>query len=116
MAVLAKVMELVQKTGSKFLNLHTAASRVGALDIGAVADGDMLDEIAKADVIYNLGADEIELDTDAFVIYQGSHGDRGAHNAVLFIFPAAAYTEESGMFVNTEGRPQLCNRANFCTW
>ena len=112
MAVLAKVMELVQKTGSKFLNLHTAASRVGALDIGAVADGDMLDEIAKADVIYNLGADEIELDTDAFVIYQGSHGDRGAHNADI-IFPAAAYTEESGLFVNTEGRPQLCNRANF---
>ena len=112
MAVLAKVMELVQKTGSKFLNLHTAASRVGALDIGAVADGDMLDEIAKADVIYNLGADEIELDTDAFVIYQGSHGDRGAHNADI-IFPAAAYTEESGLFVNTEGCPQLCNRANF---
>jgi len=112
MAVLAKVMELVQKTGSKFLNLHTAASRVGALDIGAVADGDMLDEIAKADVIYNLGADEIELDTDAFVIYQGSHGDRGAHTADI-IFPAAAYTEESGLFVNTEGRPQLCNRANF---
>ena len=112
MAVLAKVMELVQKTGSKFLNLHTAASRVGALDIGAVANGDMLDEIAKADVIYNLGADEIELDTDAFVIYQGSHGDRGAHNADI-IFPAAAYTEESGLFVNTEGRPQLCNRANF---
>ena len=65
---------------------------------------DMLDEIAQADVIYNLGADEIELDTDAFVIYQGSHGDRGAHNADI-IFPAAAYTEESGLFVNTEGRP-----------
>jgi NADH-quinone oxidoreductase subunit G len=82
------------------------------LDIGAVADGEINAEIAEADVIYNLGADEIELPQSGFVIYQGSHGDRGAHNADI-IFPAAAYTEENGIFVNTEGRTQVSIRANF---
>ncbi len=48
----------------------------------------------------------------ALVIYQGSHGDRGAHRADI-ILPAAAYTEENGLFVNTEGRPQLALRASF---
>ena len=48
----------------------------------------------------------------AFVIYQGSHGDRGAHRADV-ILPGAAYTEENGIFVNTEGRPQLAQRAGF---
>ena len=112
LSVLATTMELVEKSGSKFLILHTAASRVGALDIGAVANGDIKAEIANAEVIYNLGADEIELPDSAFVIYQGSHGDRGAHRADI-ILPAAAYTEENGIFVNTEGRAQLSNRANF---
>jgi NADH-quinone oxidoreductase subunit G len=46
------------------------------------------------------------------VIYQGSHGDRGAHRADI-VLPAAAYTEENGLFVNTEGRPQLALRASF---
>ena len=112
LSVLATTMELVEKSGSKFLILHTAASRVGALDIGAVANGDIKAEIANAEVIYNLGADEIQLPDSAFVIYQGSHGDRGAHRADI-ILPAAAYTEENGIFVNTEGRTQLSNRANF---
>jgi NADH-quinone oxidoreductase subunit G len=63
-------------------------------------------------VIYNLGADEVEIAPGPFVIYQGSHGDRGAHRADL-ILPGAAYTEENGLFVNTEGRPQLAMRAGF---
>jgi len=63
-------------------------------------------------VIYNLGADEVEIAPGAFVIYQGSHGDRGANRADI-ILPGAAYTEESGLFVNTEGRPQLAQRAGF---
>ena len=46
------------------------------------------------------------------MIYQGSHGDRGAHRADI-ILPGAAYTEENGLFVNTEGRPQLAMRAAF---
>ena len=65
-----------------------------------------------AEVVYNLGADEVEIAAGAFVIYQGSHGDRGAHRADI-ILPAAAYTEEQGLFVNTEGRPQLALRASF---
>ena len=69
LSVLSKAMELAEKTGSKFLNLHTVASRVGALDIGAVADGELSAEIANADVIYNLGADEIELPERVFVIF-----------------------------------------------
>jgi len=59
-----------------------------------------------------MGADEIEIGEGAFVIYQGSHGDRGAHRADV-ILPGAAYTEEDGLFVNTEGRPQLALRAGF---
>ena len=68
--------------------------------------------IDGAEVIYNLGADEVEIADGPFVIYQGSHGDRGAHRADI-ILPGAAYTEEQGLFVNTEGRPQLALRASF---
>ena len=64
------------------------------------------------DRIYNLGADEVEIAPGPFVIYQGSHGDRGATRADI-ILPSAAYTEENGLFVNTEGRPQLAMRAGF---
>ncbi|ASM72666.1 MULTISPECIES: NADH-quinone oxidoreductase subunit NuoG [Roseobacteraceae] len=110
-AVLAAAMKLAEDTKSKFMVLHTAASRVGAMDVGAVNDRGM-DAVTEADVIYNLGADEVEIGEGAFVIYQGSHGDRGAHRADV-ILPAAAYTEESGVFINTEGRPQLAQRASF---
>jgi len=63
-------------------------------------------------VVYALGVDEGEIPAGPFVIYQGSHGDRGAHRADV-ILPGAAYTEEQGLFVNTEGRPQLALRAGF---
>jgi NADH-quinone oxidoreductase subunit G len=63
-------------------------------------------------VLYNLGADEIEIAPGAFVIYQGTHGDRGAHRADV-ILPGAAYTEKGATYVNTEGRVQLANRASF---
>jgi len=111
-AVLAAAMQLAEETKSKLMILHTAASRVGAMDIGAVTTGGLHAAIDGADVIYNLGADEVEIDAGAFVIYQGSHGDRGAHRADI-ILPGAAYTEENGLFVNTEGRPQLAMRAGF---
>ncbi|MEQ3625273.1 MAG: NADH-quinone oxidoreductase subunit NuoG [Celeribacter sp.] len=111
-AVLAAAMKLAEQTDSRLLVLHTAASRVGAMDLGAVTEGGLDAAIDGADVIYNLGADEIEIAAGAFVIYQGSHGDRGAHRADL-ILPGAAYTEEGGLFVNTEGRPQLAFRAGF---
>ncbi len=111
LAVLAAAQEIAKSTESGLLILHTAASRVGAMDVGATCDGSM-EAISGADVIYNLGADEVEIADGAFVIYQGSHGDRGAHRADV-ILPGAAYTEEAGLFVNTEGRPQLAQRAGF---
>ena len=99
-----------------FSVLHTAASRVGALDLGLVPGEGGLNAQAMAqggvDVLFNLGADEIEIAPGAFVIYQGTHGDRGAHRADV-ILPAATYTEKSGTYVNTEGRVQLANRAAF---
>ncbi len=111
-AVLSQAMKLAEATDSKLMVLHTAAARVGALDVDAVTEGGMTAALDRADVVYNLGADEVEIAKGAFVIYQGSHGDRGAHRADV-ILPAAAYTEESGVFVNTEGRPQMANRAGF---
>jgi NADH-quinone oxidoreductase subunit G len=82
------------------------------MDVGAVTDGGLTAALDGAEVVYNLGADEVEIAPGAFVIYQGSHGDRGAHRADI-VLPGAAYTEESGLFVNTEGRPQLAARASF---
>jgi NADH-quinone oxidoreductase subunit G len=82
------------------------------MDVGATCEGGIDAALEGADVIVNLGADEIEIAPGAFVIYQGSHGDRGAHRADV-ILPAAAWTEEDGLFVNTEGRPQLALRAGF---
>ncbi|TMV91025.1 NADH-quinone oxidoreductase subunit G [Thioclava sp. BHET1] len=115
-AVLAHAMQLAANSGSKLMVLHTAASRVGALDVGAATEGGLLSAIEGAEVIYNMGADEVEITPAAeggpFVIYQGSHGDRGANRADI-ILPGAAYTEEHGLFVNTEGRPQLAFRAAF---
>ena len=66
------------------------------------------------EAVYLLGADEFDMARlgGAFVVYQGHHGDAGAHRADV-ILPAAAYTEENGLFVNTEGRPQLAMRAGF---
>ncbi len=95
--------------------LHTAASRVGGLDLGFLPDpkGYTAKEILKAatrkkiEVVYLLGADEIDMSAlkSTFVIYQGHHGDRGAAIADV-ILPGAAYTEKSGTYVNTEGRVQ----------
>lgn len=110
-AVLAGAQALAEATKSGLMILHTAASRVGAMDIGAT-NPDAMAAVQKADVIYNLGADEVDIAAGATVIYQGSHGDRGAHRADV-ILPGAAYTEEGGLFVNLEGRPQLAARASF---
>ena len=111
-AVLSQAMKAAEAANSKLMVLHTAAGRVGAMDVGAVTEDGMDAALDGAEVIYNLGADEVDIDAGAFVIYQGSHGDRGAHRADI-ILPSAAYTEENGLFVNTEGRPQLALRASF---
>ena len=111
-AVLSQAMAYATGAGAKFMVLHTAAARVGAMDVGAVTEGGLAKATEGAEVIYNLGADEVDIAAGPFVIYQGSHGDRGAQRADI-ILPGAAYTEENGLFVNTEGRPQLAVRAGF---
>ncbi len=118
LAILAACWRLAAETGMLtpewhgFNVLHTAASRVGALDLGFLPGvggkglGDMLD--GGVDVLWLLGADEFDtsrIGAKTFVIYQGHHGDRGASRADV-ILPGAAYTEKSGTYVNTEGRVQ----------
>ncbi|TLG78480.1 NADH-quinone oxidoreductase subunit NuoG [Methylocystis sp. B8] len=100
-----------------FSVLHTAAARVGALDLGFTPGAGGLDARAMAktgalDLIFNLGADELAIEPGAFVVYIGAHGDRGAHRADV-ILPGAAYTEKSGLYVNTEGRVQRAFRVVF---
>ncbi len=108
----------VVKDGWNGFNLlHGAASRVGGLDLGLVPGEGGLDAPAMAragalDLIFNLGADEIDVERGAFVVYIGTHGDRGAHRADV-ILPGAAYPEKTGVYVNTEGRPQFAERAAF---
>jgi NADH-quinone oxidoreductase subunit G len=98
--------------------LHTAASRVAGLELGFVPgpggrdvagmlNGDM-------ELVFLLGADEIDMSRlgRAFVVYQGTHGDAGAHRADV-ILPGAAYTEKSATYLNTEGRAQLTAKAAF---
>jgi NADH-quinone oxidoreductase subunit G len=128
-AILAMAMRAAQTLGAikddwnGFNILHTAAGRVGALDVCALPGaegGKSTREIlaaAKAgelDVLWLVGADEIDTQSlgETFVIYQGTHGDAGAHRADV-ILPGAAYTEKSATFVNTEGRPQMTRRAIF---
>ena len=111
-AVMGHVMSLVGEAGARMLVLHTAAGRVGAMDVGFVCEGGVRATLEGAKLVFNLGADEIDMPEDAFVVYQGSHGDRGAHRADV-ILPGAAWPEQEGIFVNTEGRPQMAYRAAF---
>ena len=127
-AILHKAATLAEKTGAVrngwngFNILHTAAGRVGAMDLNFLPGEGGLDvegilkgaQDRDIDVIYNLGADEIDSARygGAFVIYQGHHGDAGASKADI-IFPSAAYTEQNGVFVNAEGRVQMARRAHF---
>jgi NADH-quinone oxidoreductase subunit G len=120
-AVMAAARRLAESVGAisdgwtGFGVLHTAAARVGGLEAGFVpGEGgrDMaaiLDGAEKGDiqVVYLLGADEIDTARlgEAFVIYQGHHGDAGANRADV-ILPGAAYTEKNATYVNTEGRMQ----------
>ncbi len=111
-ATLAAAAALAGRLGAGLLVLHTAAARVGAMDAGCTTEGGLAAALDGAATVWALGVDEIDIPAGPFVIYQGSHGDRGAHRADL-ILPAAAWTEEPGLFVNTEGRPQLAFRAGF---
>ena len=97
--------------------LHTAAARVGALDLGLASDGGVAGILAdkkKLKALFLLGADEIDCKplADVFTVYIGSHGDRGVRTADV-ILPGAAYTEKAGTWVNLEGRVQRGLRAVF---
>jgi NADH-quinone oxidoreductase subunit G len=117
---LIKRYRFIQDDWNGFNVLHTAAARVGGLDLGFVPQKNGLStkEILKAcqknkiKLVYLLGADEIPMDQlgSAFVIYQGHHGDAGAHRADV-ILPGAAYTEKTATYVNTEGRAQTAQQA-----
>ena len=97
--------------------LHTEAGLPGALDVGFVPGEGGLDtggmlKAGALEVLFLLGVDEVEVPAGPFVVYIGTHGDRGAHRADV-ILPGAAYPEKSGIYVNTEGRVQMANRAAF---
>ncbi|MDP7624750.1 MAG: NADH-quinone oxidoreductase subunit NuoG [Rhodospirillales bacterium] len=123
-AVLSTARKIAESTGmisdgwNGFNVLHTAASRVGGLDLGFTPDegGADIKEIISGgmDVVYLLGADEIDMTAldNTFVIYQGHHGDAGAHRADV-ILPGAAYTEKNATYVNLEGRVQRTQLASF---
>jgi NADH-quinone oxidoreductase subunit G len=127
-AVLAAARKIADECGlikdgwNGFNVLHRAAARVGGLDLGLLPSKDGRDvagilggaAAGEIDLVYLLGADEIEASKlgQAFVVYQGHHGDAGAHRADV-ILPGAAYTEKNGTYVNTEGRVQRGWRAVF---
>jgi len=122
-SVLALAAKLALDTGAVkegwngFGVLHDTASRVGALDIGFAGGAGgltaaQMTTFGTLDVLFLLGADELRVPDGTFVVYVGTHGDRGAHRADV-ILPGAAYTEKSGIYVNTEGRVQIANRASF---
>jgi NADH-quinone oxidoreductase subunit G len=100
-----------------FSVLHNAASRAGALDLNFVpGEGGLtalqMVQAGALDIVFLLGVDEIDVAPGAFVIYVGTHGDRGAARADV-VLPAAAYPEKSATYVNTEGRVQMAARAAF---
>jgi NADH-quinone oxidoreductase subunit G len=106
-----------RKDWNGYCVLHTAAARVGALDLGFIPSSGARNAAQMAapgalDVLFLLGADEIEIAPGAFVVYVGTHGDQGAHRADV-ILPGAAYPEKNGIYVNTEGRVQMARRASF---
>ncbi|HEY6335589.1 MAG TPA: NADH-quinone oxidoreductase subunit NuoG, partial [Alphaproteobacteria bacterium] len=127
-AVLATARRLAESCGlvkdgwNGFNVLHVAAARVAGLDLGfapGAGGHDVVGILARAargdiEIVYLLAADEIDLSGlgRAFVIYQGHHGDAGAHRADV-ILPGAAYTEKSATYVNTEGRVQRTSLAAF---
>lgn len=126
--VLTAIDAIVEKFGivregwNGYNVLHHAAGRVGGLDIGFTPGeggktiSQIVDSCRREEIklVYLLGADEFEMSLlgDAFVIYQGHHGDAGAHRADI-VLPGAAYTEKDATYVNLEGCPQQARRAVF---
>lgn len=113
-AIQSLAMSLADKCGASYNFLHTTAGRVGALSLGfAHAKTDNPLNIKSKSFVYLLGVDTSyvnDINDDAFVVYQGHHGDVGAHRADV-ILPGCAYTEKDGLYMNTEGRLQMARKA-----
>ncbi len=118
--LIAEKFGFIRPDWNGFNVLHRAASRVGGLDIGFIpsVQGKSTRQILTAaksgqlSLLYLLGADELDLNdvNNCFIIYQGHHGDIGAHRADV-VLPGAAYTEKDATYVNTEGRIQQTRMA-----
>ena len=122
-AVLSAAARLAVRLGALseewngFNVLHSEAPLPGALDVGFVPGEGALDTARMlapggVDILFLLGVDEVTVPQGPFVVYVGANGDRGAHRADI-VLPSAAWTEQSGIYVNTEGRVQIANRAAF---
>ena len=116
-AKLAEEIGAVEDDWNGFAVLHTAAARVGGLDLGFVpGEGGKTaaEMVATSSVLFLLGADELDMTKRGIglTVYIGSHGDVGAHHADV-ILPGAAYSEKHGTYVNTEGRVQRAVRSAF---
>lgn len=119
---LATKFNMVRDDWNGFNVLQSVAARVGGLDLGFLPQGSGMGTksiieaagAGKLDMLWLLGADEIDMTKlgSTFVVYQGHHGDAGAHRADV-ILPGAAYTEKNAIYVNTEGRPQMAQQAVF---
>ncbi len=96
--------------------LSTDAATVGNIDLGLINnENNLISDLKehKFDIVYLMGQDNLEFDKkDEFIIYQGSHGDKGAESADI-ILPGAAYTEQDGYFTNLEGKIQKAYKASY---
>lgn len=110
----AEKLGIVKDGWNGFNVLHNAASRMAALEMDFTPTRAF--NIAEMGLVYLLGVDNVEtinnIDPHSFVIYQGHHGDAGAHRADV-ILPGAAYTEKDGIYMNMEGRAQRSYKATF---
>ncbi len=121
---IAQKYNFIQEDFNGFNILHDNSAIVGSLDIGFTSQDSNINRSSilekckkgKIKILYLLGDDSLNMDKEllknTFVIYQGSHGDKGAHLADV-ILPSAAYTEKEAIYVNIEGRPQQTTRATF---
>jgi len=110
----------IKKSWNALNILTQQASRVGAIDLGvcSISEDENFSFFNKLDnddfkFIYLLGADNINFEKrNKFIVYQGSHGDKGAEIADI-ILPGAAYTEKNGLFINLEGKLQSAYKASY---
>ena len=110
----------INKDWNAFNFLPQNASTVGLLDLNILPrdykkNNSFFEKLENNEfkLLYLLGSDNLDIKkNDEFIVYQGSHGDRGAEIADL-ILPSAAFTEQNGLYENLEGRVQECKKASY---